>query len=102
MRGSQAGSGSVPRPAAAVSGNALSVSRAVVKLPELTTAPMFTPNCFSRLRCTSEIVTLSITCSSPSMLSRLMTSLLSPPQADAWVCVCCLYRSALCVVDVCL
>ena len=78
------GIGSVPRPAAAVSGSAFSVSSAVVKLPELMAAPMLMPNCLSSERCTSATVTLSITCSSPSTVSRLMTSLVSLPQAAAW------------------
>ena len=45
---------------------------------------MLMPNCLSSVRCTSATVTLSITCSSPSTVSRLMTSLVSLPQAAAW------------------
>ena len=45
---------------------------------------MLMPNCLRSERCTSATVTLSITCSSPSTVSRLMTSLVSLPQAAAW------------------
>ena len=72
-----------------MSGTAFCASTAVVKLPELTSAPTLMPNCFSTVRCTSATVTFSMTCSSPSILRRLITNLVAPPQAVAAVGATC-------------
>ena len=58
-------------------------------------APRLMPNCFRIARCTSATVTLSITCSSPSTVSRLMTSLVWLPHAAA----CCWVLASYCSLE---